>query len=892
MTGGPRRVFRLPTSGSSSSELDEEIRAHLELRAEELERVGWAPEAAWDEAVRRFGPMDEARRTLGRTGRARDRRLGVWTFVEGVMADLSLAGRRARKQPRHAAFVVATLALGIALTAASFTVVERVLLRPLPFPDADRLVSLQSATQEGDFFSQVSSTAWHDWTTGTRIEGAATLLRGLPVSMRLPDGPARMTLHQVSPEFFEVFRPSVTRGRALVGDDADAPVVVVRESFWRDRLGAPGLPAELAIVGTVFDVVGVVRDETGYPVGADVWSVTAPRLMAQPGARNLINWEVVARLPDGLDASALKAELDRISDGVRAADPSAVYAWQVGVEPLRTFLLGDTRRQIWLLLGATLAVWVLAWLNLAGLSLARTEGRAREVSVRLALGAERSRVVRQILTEHLLIGAVGGLVGLFATMWLMIALEPFLTRTLPIDTSVRVGGVTFVFAMLLALLTGLLAGLVPAVRAGNMGRRWGRSVGSRLRSRGSRDRVGAALVVAEVALALTLLVSGGLLVQSFRGLVARDLGFDATNVWMTEVPLDLPDYAVGFAEAEGPGVDARRRFWRGLLAGLDEDGRVIAAGAGLGAPMVGGGRGFIDIEGRDETRIGAGYRAVAGDYFRALSIPTLLGRTFDRSDGPTSERVVVINQAMAERYWPDESPLGRRVRAASMEAGPAGDPADWLTVIGVVADVRTYGFDSDRMEEMFVLAEQVPATMGSMTLVVRGRPETRSAIPALLREAILRSDSQVPVDVELLEDRVFDGVSSRAALTSFVVAFGALALLLACVGLYGLLSYVVAQRTREMGIRAALGARRARLVGLVVGRSMSIVGLGVALGLFGAHVAARSLQSQLIEVPPNDPTAYLAAGAIFLIAALLAALVPAQRASRVDPLVALQAHEG
>ncbi len=892
MSGRPRRDFRLPRSGSASDEVDDEIRAHLELRAEELEREGWTPEAAREEALRRFGSIDEARRMLGRTRRARDRRLGFWSFVEGILADLTVAARRARGQPAHAVFTVLTLGLGIALTTSSFTVVERVLLRPLAFPEADRLVSLQSATREGEFFPQVSSTAWHDWTNGTRIATSATVFRAVPATLQLPDGPVRQAIHQVSPEFFAVLRPTLTQGRALGEADADARVAVVSASFWRDRLGSPALPAQVSIVGSTHDVVGVVDDATAYPVGAEVWTATAPREMTQPGARNLINWAVVARLPAGVDPAALKAELDRVSDRVRAEDPTAVYAWQVGVEPLHSFLLGETDRQIWLLLGATFAVWLLAWLNLAGLSLARTEARVREVSVRLALGADRRRVVRQILTEHLLIGFCGGIVGLLAAAWLMVALEPFLTANLPVATSVRVGATTVAFALGLAVVTGLLAGLVPAVRAGRMGSRGSASVGSSLRSRGRRDRVGAALVVSEVALALTLLVSGGLLVQSFRSLTARDLGFETAGVWVTEVALDLPDYAVPFGEGQGEGVEARRRFWSELLSELQGDGRIVAAGAGWGAPMVGSGRGFIEVDGRPAGQIGAGYRAVAGDYFQALSVATVAGRLFDRSDGPDTERVVVINESMADEFWPGQSPIGRRVRALSMERGRAGEEAPWLRVVGVVSDVRTYGFDSEPTGEMFVLAEQVPASMRAMTLVVRGRVGARDAIPTLLRDAVGRRDARLSVNVQPLERRVFNAVSDRAALTSFVVVFGALAVILACVGLYGLLSYVVTRRTREMGIRAALGAQRGRIVGLVVGRSLVIVIMGLGLGLLGAYSAAGVLRSQLVDTPPHDPWAYLVGGSALLAAALVAALLPAHRASRADPLIALRADEG
>ncbi len=896
----PRRLFRSSTTArQKAAELDEEIRTHLEMRADDLVRDGWSPDSAWDEALRRFGPLDEARQTLSKAGKARDRRLRFHAFVDGARADLALAVRRARTSPGPTVFAVLTLAMGIALTVAASTPVDRVLRRPLPFPESERLVVLLSGHREGHTFPQVSQESWHDWTDDSSLTSRSAIHREQRVSIRLPEGPARISAQQVSTGFFDVLRPHVVMGRALGPADADEPIAVVSETFWRERMGSPPLPSDLAIVGATFSVVGVVAGPSVYPTGTDAWVATAPNRMAFAGARNLINWRAIARLPDGMTRASLKVELDRIAARVRNDDPSALYSWQVGVEPLKDFLLGDTTRQIWLLTGATAAVWLLAWLNLAGLSLARTEGRAREVAVRLALGAERGRITRQILTEHGLTGLAGGLLGGLLAAALIRGFEPLLANSLPLTTSVRVGVGGLSLALLAGLGTGLLAGLAPAMRAGRMGaaggaqaRRAQRSVGSLLRSRSGRDPLGPSLVVAEVALALTLVVSGALLVQSFRSLVGRDLGFAATDVIMAELPLDLPGYEVDFQNTPSEGVEGRRRFWDHLLTSLSEHGQVLSAGAVLGAPTVGGGTSFIEVQGLDESDIGAGYRAVAGDYFNTLGIERLAGRLFNDSDGAGTERVVIVNRTMAERYWPGRSPLGERVRAPSMEGGRVDEPADWLTVVGVVDDVRTYGFDSQPAAEMFVVAEQVPFTMGAMTLVVRARPGALPGLGEVIREAVADQDPRVPVEVGLLETRLMDAMASRRALTAFIVAFGAIALLLACLGLYGLLAYVVARRTREIGIRAALGAHRARLLAMVLRQSLFIAGAGVGLGGVGAFFAARALQSQLVEVGPGSPGAYLFAAATLMAAATLAALVPAHRAARVDPLTALKFEDG
>ncbi len=896
-----RRLFRIGSASGDGAgpaerrleELDDEIRAHLEMRIEALMAEGWSREDAEAEAVRRFGPLDDARASLVRSSRARDRRLRVGAVWDTLRADGRLAARRLRRSPGFTGVALVTLALGIGLTTAMFAAVDQVLLRPLPFPDTDRLVTLMSQPEQGEPFPWVSSANWLDWRESNRtLEATALYQSGSRPIVEVPgeDGAGearRVRASRVTSAFFDVLRPPLAAGRAVAADEVTggAAPALVSEAFWRRELGAPPLPVELRVGERSVPVVGVVRAGAAWPADTELWLPEAID-PARVGARTNINWNAVARLRPDASLDRARADLDGVAAGIRDVDPSAIYSFGVGVEPFDRFVVDGARDRLLLLLGAVALVLVVVCLNVTGLSAARTLRRAPETSVRVALGAGRSRIVGESLTEHGVLAAVGGGLGLLVTVWVLDRLQLRAADLFPRGGELVLDLRTLGAWGAITVLSGAAAGLVPAWKAARAG-----PYGIAGRARGGASalgRTGAAMVVGEVATALALLVGGTLLIRSFLELTARDTGFDPRGVAVAEVILDRPAYAMAWQGGDNQaGAAARLAYWEQAVVAAAALPGVTSVAYANALPTYDGGTGFVEIEGLEYDDQGAVYRVVGGEYFRTLGIALQAGRVFDTRDGPSSDRVAVINRTMAERYWPDAEAVGRRIRARSMEA--FGGEAPWITVIGVVDDVREGGYDLDVRPQMYVLAAQVPPWMGAMQLAVDVGDQVPGSVRPALLGALRGVDPSLPVTTSALEDRVAGWVSERLFLTILVTGFGGLALVLAGIGVYGLLSFVVSTRIREFGIRAALGADRGTIVGEVVRRSLTLTVGGLAVGALGAWAGARALQSQLVDVAPTDGAAYAVSMAVILFAALAAALLPALRASRVDPVEALRA---
>ncbi len=536
-------------------------------------------------------------------------------------------------------------------------------------------------------------------------------------------------------------------------------------------------------------------------------------------------------------------------------------------------MAGDTRGVLRILMASVLFVLLAACANLAGLGLARGRRRAGEMATRLALGARRAQLLRQLLVEQLLLALVGGGLGLLLAWWgtsfVFRAAADLVPPGTRLGFDLRIAG----FGACAALLAGLLTAIAPAVRTSRL-----RASGARGGVGGGRGLPGAIMVGAEVALAVTLLVGGGLLLRSFLATASRDLGFDPAGVVTVDVALSGPEYA---------DRDRSLAYWEDLMERERAVPGVAAVAVSNAVPTEGGGVSFIEIEGDDRPNEGAGYRVVSDDFFGVLGIPLGAGRTFGDGDAAGTERVGIVNESFARAFWPGGEALGKRFKASSMEAWYSGGQAPWIRIVGVVGDIRHYGFESDPRPDVFVLHRQMPAYTRSMSAVVKLRPGAPPGAAEALRRAAHDVDPGLAVRVRPLAARVRGLLAGRRLTLSIVGAFATVGALLVCLGIYGLITFAVQERTREIAVRAALGLGRSGILALMLGSALRVTLVGAAAGVLAALSFSRMLTSLVVDVGTTDPLTYAVAAALLVGVALLAALIPAVRATRLDPLEAL-----
>jgi predicted permease len=866
-------------SADAERELAEEIEAHLAMRAEDLVRAGRTPEEARREAERRFGDVVEARRRLGESARGRSARLARGAWLDGVRRDVRQGMRQAWRLRGFSVLSVLTFALGIGLTTAMYTIVDRVLLRALPYPDADRLVLLQSVDSLGAAYPVVSMGNWVDWQERSRLLQASALWSYRAVTVVQAGDAFRAAGAAVAGPFFAVLRSPLVLGRPFRVDEmqSGAAVAVVSERFWRGRMGGSATLGVVQLADRAVEVVGVIAAGHEFPAGTDIW-LGWPSRVERGGMRNNVNWSAVGRLRPGITIEAAQSELSAIARGIHAADPAALYSYGVSVVPLQQMVVGDASGSLLLLIGGVFFVLLVACANLAGLGLARASTRTTEISLRMALGAGRARVLQQLVTEVLVLAVVGGMVGIAFAAWATRLIVLRFGSRLPRAAEISLDGRVLLVALALTLLAGVLAAAAPALRASSVSLR--APLGSeRSTVRGGRGLPGAVLVASEIALALLLLTGGGLLIRSFRAVVGRDLGYNAADVLTADIALSSPRFRSDSL--------ARPAYWEALLERARRLSGVRAAAVVNAIPGTGAPGTFVEIEGNADARIGAGYRVVSDDYLATMGIALLAGRAFAATDFRGSERVALVNHRFAEQNWPGRNPLGRLVRAVSQEGIlPGGAP--WLRVVGVVDDIRHWGYETETEPELYVSYRQVPSHTSSMTLVVRTDTRGGSRLAEAMRAELRALDPTVVAELGLLSARV-DGLLFVRRLTMAVLtAFALLALGLAAIGVYGLTSFAVAQRTREMGVRAALGATRTGLLGLMLRSALGVVGTGALAGLLASFALTRVMVNMLFGVRPLDPLTSTAALLLLLSAAVLAALLPSWRAARTDPLVALR----
>jgi putative ABC transport system permease protein len=783
------------------------------------------------------------------------------------MSDIRYAIRSFLRTPGFTTVVVLTLALGIGATTAIFSVVNAVLLQPLPYPQADRLV-----------VARMSLPDYRDVQRSSRsFEGTAVWASNL-YNLRTDEDTQQILGGVVSRELLPLLGVIPALGRTFAADDERERTVVLGYGLWQSRFGADPsvLGRGIELSGNSYTIIGVAPAWFRFPSAEfQLWTAmgSIETSAAQVKNRALRIFRVVGRLNPGVTLAQAQGEMDAIGEQLAKTYPTTNANATITVEPLYEQLVGEARPALMILLATVGLLLLIACANVANLMLARTTSREREMAIRSALGAGRRRILRQLATESLVLAAAGGGIGLLLAMWGVDGLPAALEARVPRADSIEVDVTVLAFATGATLLTGIFFGLAPA---------WQGSTGSASLKEGGRGvagtsrgrRVRRVIVVAEIALAVVVLVGAGLLVRSFVMLTTRDPGFVSKNLYSFTVQLvSHPDQA------------SRAQAAAALMDRMSQLRGVEMAGAATGLAAVTPQRGTrIEIEGRtlspDES--GVLFIATTPSYFRTMSTPVLRGREIEAIDRPGAQPVAVINRRMATVLLGADDPIGRRLRIINPEYAP-----DWRTIVGVVGDVTYQGLDAEVPPTLYTPYAQTPFLWLYVMLRTNGAaPDLASAV----RSAVPAVDPRLNAsNVRPMTETVAGTVAEPRFNMLLVSSFAVLALALAAIGLYGVIAYSVVQRTHEIGVRMALGAVRADVMRLVLGEGFVIAAAGVAIGLAGSAMLTRLMASQLVGITPRDPLTFAGGGLLLLGVALFASYVPAWRASRVDPVVALRA---
>ncbi|HET7218590.1 MAG TPA: ABC transporter permease [Vicinamibacterales bacterium] len=796
-----------------------------------------------------------------------------------VLQDLRYGLRTLTRSPGFALVAIATLALGIGANTAIFSAVNAVLLRPLPYARPHELVMVWQDMRARGGPAQEWATPGNvaDWKASGIFSGL-TAVQGWQATITGNGDPEPLVGEQVTFDYFDVLGVPPAIGRTFRADE-DVPnaarVVVISDGLWQRRFGGrpDAVGASITIGGEAHEIIGVMPRtfRPGVIASAELWR---PRRLdlAKP-SRGAVVLRVIARLPPGATIEQTSASTSLLATQLAAAYPEWNTGMGISLASLHAQVVGEAREGLLIVLGAVGFVLLMACANIANLLLARATARSREIAVRLALGAGRGRLIRQLLTESLLLSAIGGVAGIFLGSWGIDALVAIAPSGAPRLDEIGIDGTVLLFATTLAVLTGVLFGLVPALQASRAEVSPSLRDGGRGASASSGYHTRRALIVLEVASAVVLLVAGGLLLRTFATLQASDLGFTPDRVLVGAVNPPRVTYSTR---------EQQIAFYDRLLERAASLPGVETAALSSVVPLGGDSDMSVLVEGKPIPRTDAEtdavwYRLISSEYFRAMQIPLKRGRTFEAREAAPA---IVVSEATARRFWKDQDPIGRRVRFSS------GDQAPWFTVVGVVGEVRMRGPRGESRSEVYLPYWQFPELGTNVILKTSGRPD---ALTAPLRRAVREIDPDIPVaSIQPMTSIVGDSIEQPRFLALLVGVFAGAALALAAVGIYGLIAFSVAQRTQEIGVRMALGAARADVLRLVVFDGMKLTAIGVAIGAGGAAAVGASLQSQLFGVTPLDPLTFGATGAALVCTALVACFIPAARAARVDPMVALR----
>jgi predicted permease len=879
----PRPDEELPLSPLKPVDEDvrQEIRDHIERRTDDLVAQGWTVDQARAEAIRVFGDVGEVSaecREITSRARRSSRRI---ERLDGLLHDVRFALRLLRRSPTFAIVAIATLALGVGANSAIFSLINGVILRPLPYSHGEQLVDVAELHRKG--WSHLPYANFVDIRAQSRsfqqlaefYENRSTVL-GANV-------PIRATTAYVTGDFFPMMRAPVELGRLTTTADHQlgaAPVAVISDRFWREHFAGNRDLASLRLRGEFnMQVVGVVAPGFGFPDDADIW--VPLELEPQATSRTAHNAAALGRLRDGVTAGAAQQEVSAVLRHVGETAGLDFDAIGARVTSLHADQAGSTRTPLLLLLGASGLLLLTACTNLASTLLARGTARQQELAVRTAIGAGRARVLRQIFTESLVIAVLGCGTGLLLAEGLLRGMALVAPPEVAVMQSARLDLTVVGFTAATALITAVLFGFLPGLRMSDV------DTGQLMRgSRGGsarRSAIWSALVAVQVALAVILLIGSGLLIRSFARVMQVELGFDPTHV--LTVATDLP-------EQNYPDVQQAVRFHDRMLALVRAIPGVQAAGVTLVPPLVDEGpSGGIEVEGKPPVSpaypsTGHGvYQLASVGFFPALGVRIVRGRDFAETDDAASLPVVIVNQQLAEKEWPGEDPIGKRFRESGMDAVTQ---VTWATVIGVARDVPGSNRTGRPAETYYYSYRQLPNRARFLTAVVRSSLPT-AQLERAVRAAIDRVDPNVPAEFGTMPAVVAASVASRRFMVLLLGLFATVALLLAAVGIYGVVAYSVAQRTREIGIRIALGAAPASVGRMVQLRAMLVVLAGIAIGVAGAFAATRLLRSLLYGVTATDPLAFGGVIVLLVVIAWLASWAPARRGTRIDPVVAIRA---
>jgi predicted permease len=884
----------------TENDLEEELRSHIQLRANDLERVGLTRAEAERRARIEFGGHERFKEEC--------REAIAGNFIDILIQDVRFSLRMLRKSPGFAFIAIMTIALSIGATTAVFSVVEATLLRPLPYPQPEQLVSIQADLpglgandvgisqpewqdlQESGIFQYVSPT----WFDENNLTGSSQ--------------PERVRLLLVAPNYFALLAVQPQLGRAFDPQDHSPgiiPEVVISDGLWKRSFGADSniLGKSVRMDTDLYRIVGVMPagfdapGRTAEERNIEIWAASSFYGTPMPDhpARNRRYFPTaIARLEPGVTIAVAQKQLDALTASLQKqfrGDYPPQNAWTIRLLPLKDRVVGNVRQSLVLLLGAVGLVLLIGCVNVANLLLARASTRGREMAIRRALGAGQARLTRQLLTESLLLSLFGGIAGLAILFALQDSLLRLVPENLPRLNEISITWSVLLFALATCVVSGVFFGLAPALQASQVDlihaiKQEGRaSTGSAERARTRRG-----LVITEFALSLVLMVAAGLLLRSFWDLLNVQLGFSPQNVMIVRTRLPAPNdpnidkYAT--AAQETPFLRELIRKCT-LLPGVQE----VAVGDTASIPLdqslrdlkvISEGQFFFSIEGRnvqsDHSTV-AERSSVTSDYFHLLGITLLRGRLFNESDNDNTPQVAVINRAMAETYWPNEDALGKRFKATR-------DSSPWITVVGVVANARTESLARADLPQIYLDLYQTAERR--LSVFLRGRFHT-AAIADKVREQVQSLDPTLPVyGAQTLDETVSASLSQRRFSMEMVGLFALTALLLAGLGIYGVISYVVSERAHEIGIRLALGAQRRNILHMVLRHGLGLAIAGAAVGLACALIVSHLMASLLYGVRPTDPLTFAGVALLFIGVALVACYVPARRAMKVDPMVALR----